>query len=173
MLWPSKDRVSVEIALDYPEPVSPLCFAILPTKQIKDIVSNLPDLKALTSQKKASWLEGTAFTLLAENDEVLTHLNLIKEQLRAYFKNYQGCLKMIHFTDQEIFSVSPRSARFDFEIPVVKREFLMRDVAAATHNIIYLLTDHMANFNMSKGGAAAGASLRSKFEKKEKEERLE
>lgn len=32
LIWSSKDRVCVEIGLDYPEPVSPLCFAILPTK---------------------------------------------------------------------------------------------------------------------------------------------
>lgn len=80
---------------------------------------------------------------------------------------------MLHFTDQEVFSVSPRSARFDFEIPVVQREFMMREVAEAAKEIIYLLTDHMAGFHMSKGAAAASTSARSKFEKKEKEERLE
>ena len=62
---------------------------------------------------------------------------------------------MIHFTDQEIFSVTPRSARFDYEIPFEGRTFLMKEVAEATHSILYILTDHMANFTMSKGAAAS------------------
>ena len=60
---------------------------------------------------------------------------------------------MIHFTDQEIFSVTPRSARFDYEVPQENRTFLMKEVAEATHSIIYILTDHMANFTMSKTAA--------------------
>lgn len=50
ILYPSsKDRVSIEIGIDYPEPVSPLCFAVVPTNSLKDLLPNLPDLKALTS----------------------------------------------------------------------------------------------------------------------------
>lgn len=48
----------------------------------------------------------------------------------------------------------------------------MKEVAEATHSILYILTDHMANFTMSKGAAASAQTARSKFEKKEKEERL-
>ena len=31
----------------------------------------------------------------------------------------------------------------------------MKEVAEATHSILYILTDHMANFTMSKGAAAS------------------
>lgn len=48
----------------------------------------------------------------------------------------------------------------------------MKEVAEATHSIIYILTDHMANFTMSKTAAQSAQQARSKFEKKEKEERI-
>lgn len=56
LLWPSADRISIEIALDYVEPTSPICFAIVPIKKMKTILQNTADLKRLTTPRQTSWL---------------------------------------------------------------------------------------------------------------------
>ena len=56
LLWPSADRISIEIGLDYLEPVSPICFAIVPIKKMKTILQNTGDLKKLTSPRQTPWL---------------------------------------------------------------------------------------------------------------------
>ena len=64
--------------------------------------------------------------MLAENEEVAEFFNLIREELKHFFRNHSKFVSMLHFTDQKVFTVASPSARFDFVIPKEKSRYLVR-----------------------------------------------
>jgi len=157
IIWPEKDRISIEIPIELAAPL-PVVFAIVRGKEAKTVYANNSDLKALCKKISFTDLEGH-YTAFGENTEAAEFL--LTPPVVNLLKKNDNIIQMIQVTDQS-------SSRFK---SVLKADFLIphnftKDAQEFKPLIkmLFYMVDSLVNFRLSPAARAKAEKERALLE---------
>jgi len=142
LIWPEKDRISIEIPIDLPVPL-PLVFSVVRKKEAKAIHSNYPDFKNFCRKMIFEELS-SSYVVLGENEETVEYI--LNSAVTSTLKKYDNLIQMLSFTDQK----KPYKLVLKVDMVVPKAYLNNPKEFNSIIRMLLSLVDHITHYKMSQ-----------------------
>lgn len=152
IFFPEKDTVTIDIPV---KSETPLVFAVLQRKQVKEYVEKQLDIRTVTRQFKVTNMHAN-YEVLGEAADTVD--SILDKHVVKKISDFNGLILSIHYTDLKMFSESTGHLRVVLNLAHKQEENFL----PALELILYLV-DKITNFKISANSKAKALKSRESY----------
>ena len=168
-LWPERDQLFIEFALDPRDETLPIELMVIPRKDQKSIYQTLPYLKSMVSPIQTEGFDKNhKHMVLGEDPETIK--NLMANQVGSTLSKFSDQLHSLHVTDQRCYNKYPLQMKLSLIVGETQEQ---HENAAKMFKSVLELADRLGSLKLSDSVKKMADKNRSSMKKQETKEKQE